>query len=232
MLTKGQIDHLFDFCEAQGVRCYDVQVELVDHLANAIEAALADHPEWGFQKALDVVFVSFGYKKFAPLLQEKHNAAKRYCWRLFWSVFVEQLRWPWTWLGLVVFLYYYQVSALYGQQGFTKVQLISAVIVIIGISFADLYLARVQESCGKRFMLINMTRVRTMIPYGFMVIWLLHSTAGLFTVGRFVAMDRFYQLFIGVLVFAYCWMGLAYFRTTMRLRAEVKKDYPEIFKAA
>ena len=42
MLTKEQIDYLFDFCRVNGVKPYDVQVELVDHLANGIEKELAE----------------------------------------------------------------------------------------------------------------------------------------------------------------------------------------------
>jgi len=57
--------------------------------------------------------------------------------------------------------------------------IIAGIIIIFGISVADLRMARVQEHTGKRFMLINMTRVRGLIPYGFMFIWLLQSMASL-----------------------------------------------------
>lgn len=36
-LTEEQIADLFLFCEENGVRYYEVQIELVDHLASAIE---------------------------------------------------------------------------------------------------------------------------------------------------------------------------------------------------
>ena len=41
MLTDEQIAALFAFCEKHLVRHYDLQVELVDHLANAIETKMA-----------------------------------------------------------------------------------------------------------------------------------------------------------------------------------------------
>src|SRR5450432_1818332 len=103
MLTKEQIGWLFQFCQEQGVKHYDVQVELVDHLANAIEKDLQEHPGGDFQHALDTVFASFGEGRFAPLLLEKEQAAKRYCHRLFWSVFREQLRWPAILMALGLF---------------------------------------------------------------------------------------------------------------------------------
>ena len=36
-LTEAQIDELFSFCKRKGVKHYDLQIELVDHLASSIE---------------------------------------------------------------------------------------------------------------------------------------------------------------------------------------------------
>ncbi|MFA9390600.1 MAG: hypothetical protein ACERKD_12380 [Prolixibacteraceae bacterium] len=36
-ITELQIQDLFTFCEENGVSHYELQIELVDHLANAIE---------------------------------------------------------------------------------------------------------------------------------------------------------------------------------------------------
>jgi hypothetical protein len=43
-LNQEQIEALFRFCEKKSVRYYDLQVELVDHLAERIEEEMkADH---------------------------------------------------------------------------------------------------------------------------------------------------------------------------------------------
>ena len=160
MLTKEQIDYLFDFCRVNGVKPYDVQVELVDHLANGIEKELAEHPDWSFQQALDVVFVSFGHQKFAPLLQEKRKAARLFCWRLFWAVFAEQAERPVTWLGLAVFLYSYHVLALHSPLAFITVYTSANLPVCIWICVADWRVEKMQQRMRKRFIVINMTRVK------------------------------------------------------------------------
>jgi hypothetical protein len=169
-----------------GVKPYDVQVELVDHLANGIEKELAEHPDWSFQQALDVVFVSFGHQKFAPLLQEKRKAARLYCWRLFWAVFVEQAEQPVTWLGLAVFLYSYHALALHWQLAFFPVDAIAGVAANTWICVADWRVAMVQQRMGKRFMLINMTRVKPLTSYGSMYIMLLYSMASLIFTTKFI----------------------------------------------
>ncbi len=232
MLTKEQIDYLFDFCQANGVVCYDVQVELVDHLANAIEKEVAEHPDWSFQKALDVVFVSFGSQKFAPLVAEKYKAARLYCWRLFWSVFVKQIAWPGTWLGLAVFLYSYHALALHSSLAFFIMQMISVVPVMLGVKLGNMHLARMQEHMGKRFMLINMTWVQHLIPYGFMTIWMLHVLVCQILTYMSnsphwgtEALSLPYQLIFGVLFYSHFLIGCAYFRTTGRLSAKIKKDF-------
>jgi hypothetical protein len=225
MLTKEQVAFLFQFCQDQGVVCYDVQVELVDHLGSAIEKELTDHPEWTFFKALDVVFVSFGYRKFKPLIWEKSQAAKRYCRRLFWAVFREQLRWPAIWPALPVFLYLYKLLALYNKYLAFYARLAIFLIVIGIIVLANKKLKRLQERADKKFMLVNMTRVGPLFPYSLMFIGLIDPPSRLDA-------TRPYFLFIGTLVFAYFLMGIAYYRTMMRLKDRLKKDYPEVFKIA
>jgi len=240
MLTKEQIDYLFDFCKVNGVKPYDVQVELVDHLANGIEKELAEHPDWSFHQALDVVFVSFGHQKFGPLLQEKRKAARLYCWRLFWAVFAEQAERPVIWLGLAVFLYSYHALALYNSKYpflFFIVDCIAGVAGNIGICVADWRVEMMKQRMGKRFLLINMTRVRPLVGYGGQYIFLLHlmtsplmagliSKTGFIAPGWLAVTELPYQIFFGVLFYSYLLIGYAYFRTTVELRAKVKKDFP------
>jgi hypothetical protein len=47
---------------------YDLQVELADHLANAIEEQMSSNRNLSFQKALENVHQSFGISGFAPLV--------------------------------------------------------------------------------------------------------------------------------------------------------------------
>jgi hypothetical protein len=237
MLTKEQIDHLFDFCRTNGVVAYDVKVELVDHLANAIEKELAEHPDWSFPKALDVVFVSFGHRKFAPLLQEKRKAARLYCWRLFWAVFAEQAERPVTWLGLAIFLYSYHALSLHWQQAFFAVCVFTSLAVTTWICVADWRVAMLQKRMGKRFMLINMTRVKPLFDYGCWFIMLLYTIGSLIfrtsiPFGQLAKTALPYQLFYGVLFYIYFLIGYAYFRTIMELNAKIKKDFPDIFRPA
>jgi len=65
-LTTEQIDNLFELCEFHNVRYYDVQIELVDHLASAIEALWETNPELPFDEAAFMVGAQFGVEPFSP----------------------------------------------------------------------------------------------------------------------------------------------------------------------
>ena len=94
MLSEEQIQSLFTFCEKHFVKYYDVQVELVDHLANAIEIEMQSDPKLSFEKALEKVHQSFGVSGFAPLVAEKQKQAEKQSGKLFWNLFKLQLGWP------------------------------------------------------------------------------------------------------------------------------------------
>ena len=52
-LTASQIDNLFKFTCKHYVYHYDVQSELVDHLANDIESIWQETPNLSFEQARD-----------------------------------------------------------------------------------------------------------------------------------------------------------------------------------
>lgn len=76
-LTKNQIQELFAFTKSHRVRYYDLQSEVVDHLASAIEAKWAENPDIPFKQALKETHASFGVYGFGKLEQEKREAIQR-----------------------------------------------------------------------------------------------------------------------------------------------------------
>lgn len=91
MLTKSQIDQLFVFCEKHRVLQYDLQVEIVDHLANAIEERMALSTSLDFDTALQQVHDGFGPLGLRTMTAGREQAMeKRYRamkWQLFKSYF-------------------------------------------------------------------------------------------------------------------------------------------------
>ncbi|HPB06022.1 MAG TPA: hypothetical protein PLQ09_07445 [Prolixibacteraceae bacterium] len=59
-LTEEEIDQLFAICENHEVKYFDVQIELVDHIACIIEAKWSIEPQLSFDEALFIVLKQFG----------------------------------------------------------------------------------------------------------------------------------------------------------------------------
>jgi hypothetical protein len=75
---------LFQFTRNVGVQYYDVQVELVDHLASEIEAEMGADLTLSFDEALHRAYASFGPKGFKHIIRQKENAIslqfRKICW--------------------------------------------------------------------------------------------------------------------------------------------------------
>ena len=65
VLNKEQIKSLFAFVEKKGVKYYDVQHEIVDHLATSIESEMAANENRTFDQALQIVYGEFPITGFA-----------------------------------------------------------------------------------------------------------------------------------------------------------------------
>lgn len=91
MITDAQYESLFAFCRRHYVQYYDVQVELVDHLVEAIEEKMSLNPTLSFEQALDQVYAGFGIKGFADIVATRmemvSKKSRKQKWKLFFSFF-------------------------------------------------------------------------------------------------------------------------------------------------
>ncbi|TQD40782.1 hypothetical protein [Haloflavibacter putidus] len=78
-LNKQQIERLYNFTDAHFVEYQEVQNELVDHLANAIEAQWEINPNKDFETALQEEFKKFGVYGFLEVVEARQKTIeKRY----------------------------------------------------------------------------------------------------------------------------------------------------------
>ncbi len=86
-LSSAQIEELFDYCYLQSIVNYDVQVELVDHLASAIETLWEAQPQILFHDAVYLVGEQFGgHAGFVIIKQEKEAALRKKYRKLLWQM--------------------------------------------------------------------------------------------------------------------------------------------------
>jgi len=76
-LTQEQIDQLYLFTRQHYVEYYDLQTELVDHLANSIEEQLQENPKLSFETALNIEFKKFGIFGFMDVVEKRQKALNK-----------------------------------------------------------------------------------------------------------------------------------------------------------
>jgi len=93
-VTTEETKKLYEFCHRHFVYHYDLQMELVDHLASAIEEQWENNSELSFEEALKNTFKKFGIHGFSKIKEQKQKELKRKYNRLLWGFFTEFYRWP------------------------------------------------------------------------------------------------------------------------------------------
>lgn len=93
-LSESQIQQLHTFTQKHYVEWYDVQIELVDHLANGIENQWENNPDLNFENALNNEFKKFGIFGFSTLVEEKTNALNKHYRKQVWFYFKQFFKLP------------------------------------------------------------------------------------------------------------------------------------------
>jgi hypothetical protein len=88
-LTEQQIDQLFIFTRQHYVEWYDLQSELVDHLANSIEAQWEQFPKRTFEEALSIDFKKFGIYGFMDVVYKRRAVLNKKYYKIVWGYFKD-----------------------------------------------------------------------------------------------------------------------------------------------
>jgi hypothetical protein len=88
-LNPSQIDRLYTFTRQHYVEYYDLQTELVDHLAHAIEAEWEQNPQFSFEEVLNNEFKKFGVFGFMDVVEKRQAALGKKYNQLVWHHFKD-----------------------------------------------------------------------------------------------------------------------------------------------
>ncbi len=93
-VTAEEVQKLFGFTRKHYVEWYDVQTELVDHLANGIEDLWLENPHLSFEEALNNEFKKFGIFGFSDVVEQKTEALSKQYYKAVWKAFKEYFKLP------------------------------------------------------------------------------------------------------------------------------------------
>ena len=93
-LNDLQVEKLYNFTSQHYVKYFDVQTELVDHLANGIEAQWQEDPEISFEDALQKEFKKFGVFGFSDIVEKRERAMEKKYFKIVWRESIALLKKP------------------------------------------------------------------------------------------------------------------------------------------
>lgn len=135
-LTEDEVDRLFAFCTRHYVPEYDLQVELVDHLASGIEEQWAENPDLPFPVALNKTFDGFGIFGFSKIKSQKEKELRRKYRKLFWKYTLEFYKLPKILLTIALTTVLFTAYRLINNFFWLTISLMAiAIIFIIGYKY-------------------------------------------------------------------------------------------------
>ena len=115
-ITEQQIESLYKFTRQHFVEHYDLQTELVDHLANDIESFWEENPNLSFIEARDLAFKKFGVFGFMDVVDNKLKAMNKRYAIILWDFGKEWFALPKIGITLLVFIVFLMCfSSQYGS---------------------------------------------------------------------------------------------------------------------
>jgi hypothetical protein len=137
-LTEKQIDELYKFTREHYVYHYDVQSELVDHLANDIESIWIDKPKLSFEDARNFSFKKFGIFGFMDVIEAKQKQMNKRYWKIILRFAKEWFTVPKIVITFSIFLLFFSVL----QIQFSEYIFLATILVLISLEMIIVYKAR------------------------------------------------------------------------------------------
>lgn len=166
-LSAEQINQLFDFTKKHYVEHYDVQVELVDHLANAIEDQWKENPNILFEDALQTEFKKFGIFGFTGLVEQKQAALQNHYWRLIKKELIDFFSIPKIIFSAALFYILFQIFANPNEWMVANDYVI--LISIVAITVAIFVYQKVSFKTSKKWLIQNTANYLYTLPISLLI---------------------------------------------------------------
>ncbi len=127
-LNKEQIDTLFSFVKSKYVRYIDVQYELVDHLASAIEDEMQKDSKLSFDAALSKVYARFPVTGFTNFIASKASSLGSYWRRRYFNLLLTYFTPPKIFLTILIYIFAFQTAYFFGKSGLAVLIFVSYII--------------------------------------------------------------------------------------------------------
>lgn len=153
-VNDQQIEELYAFTRKHFVEHYDLQTELVDHLAMAIEKQWEAQPRLSFEKALQIEFKKFGVFGFMEVVEERQKALSKKYSKLIWKHFKDFFKLPRIVLTIIAVTLTYLIlkTGFVNQLWFGTLVLVLFVIALVQLTITGIKKKKAYKKGRKKWM--------------------------------------------------------------------------------
>jgi hypothetical protein len=227
MLTAGQIQQLFAFCASKQVQYYDVQVELVDHLANAIELRMQEDPGLSFEKALELTYQDFGIFGFSKIVSAKELSVMERQRHFFYTTVKGHFKWPKLVLLLLLMLTMNTAVTLFGLAGIYTIMVSVFFSSVIVIFYVSTRLSSIRRRLNKKLVIATFMYRSGWLHFP-LYIQIFSNKFLQDSTWIVVSSNEIYRLLFALFFAIYIILILAHFQTFRSVEDSVKKGFPEL----
>lgn len=222
-ITNDQVNRLYHFTRKHFVEFYDLQTEMVDHLANGIEQQWRVNPNLSFEEALHIEFKKFGVFGFSDIVERRMAEMNKRYHKFVWQHFKEFFTIPkiiFT-LSLVIIL-----SAIFLNLE-SLFSVISVGFTIVLILFVFILIARnklKQKKSSKKWLMQHVIS-----NYGGAAVYFAIPFQIILHINRFYINIGFYGILL-VSLFLVCWILYSYIMIAVipkKSQEYLQSVYPE-----
>lgn len=241
-VTKEETKKIFEFCREQNVLHYDLQVELVDHMASSIEEQWETSPELSFEFALTQAFKKFGKNGFQDIYKTKKKELANKYTKLHLQFFYRFFHWPQVLLTFALTFLLYEVIIL--TQNFRATYFIYFAIAISAIAYFYLYYfprkIKVEVKDDTKFLMLDLLKQR--YQHFVMFAFLPMNVLNIFVLDIFPKDEwsslSFEELKVKLLVFAMAFLMVCFgiltysfsVYSTQKIKHHFTEQFPEFIK--
>lgn len=153
--SAREIEKLYEFTRKHYVEYYDLQTELVDHLANGMEERWTAAPDMPFEENLQHEFNKFGVFGFSDVVEKQQKAMDKKYWKLIWKEIQLELNHPTT-LFLFVAMIGVSTFLLQLKSGYLIMSYLTAIVGVIGVIYFGLnhfFRKKKEKQSNKKYLL-------------------------------------------------------------------------------
>ncbi|WP_316803888.1 hypothetical protein [Pedobacter nototheniae] len=135
-LTKIQLNKIRIYLEEIGFKYIDVQMEILDHVASAVEEKMTENPALTFQDAVNQTQTSFGKAGFTKIEKSIIKGLGKKYWKLFLRHFCSFFHISSLWIVILSGFGLYQLQNLIANQdNFFTVFIIAIIILFSALAY-------------------------------------------------------------------------------------------------